>query len=73
MSLAFIPPASAMIGDHQTGFTKTQMVEAILELNGTAEREWLMTFDFPELRGYWQRLQHAGAPRGNAWDGSSAA
>lgn len=53
--------------------TKTQMVEAILELNATASRDWLMSFEFSDLRGYWLRLQHAMSPRGNGWDGSRAA
>ncbi|MFO0782671.1 MAG: hypothetical protein U0636_03215 [Phycisphaerales bacterium] len=49
-------------------YTKTQLIEAILEVNATASREWLMDFDFSALRRYWQRLQHALAPRGTTWE-----
>ncbi len=65
VSLTLTPPAERL--------TKTQLVEAILELNATASREWLMSFEFTDLRGYWLRLQHAMSPRGNGWDGSRAA
>jgi hypothetical protein len=47
--------------------TKTQLVDAILDVNGTATREWLERFDFAALRVYLDRLTHACAPRGNAW------
>jgi hypothetical protein len=73
MSLAFIQPGAEAASGAGADFTKTQLVEAILELNATASRDWLMSFDFADLRGYWRRLQHAGAPRGNGWSGSSAA
>lgn len=52
----------------ETTLTKTQIVDAILEMNATASRDWLMSFDFAALRGYFLRLHHAFAPRGTAWE-----
>jgi hypothetical protein len=56
-----------------SSLTKSQLVDAILEMNATASRDWLMAFDFPALRGYFLRLHHALAPRGSYWERGPAA
>ncbi len=56
-----------------SSLTKSQLVDAILEINATASRDWLMAFDFHALRGYFLRLHHALAPRGTCWERTVAA
>lgn len=80
---AFSAPVRAVSASHvplqadeprapRSGLTKTQMVDAILQVNASAGREWLMRFDFNALHGYFLRLNHACSPRGTAWDGMRA-
>lgn len=44
---------------------KKQLIEAILELNPSAARRWLESFDTPALRRYLKRLRYVERPRGH--------
>ena len=43
---------------------KTTLIECIRQINASAAREWLETFDVPALRRYLQNLQRTLEPRG---------
>ncbi|HWB19114.1 MAG TPA: hypothetical protein VG711_02355 [Phycisphaerales bacterium] len=43
---------------------RQQLIDGIHELNPTAKRDWLDSFEIHELRDYWEHLQHVLEPRG---------
>jgi len=44
--------------------SKAQLIDSILQLNGSAKQEWLDLFDVSALQRYLDHLQHALEPRG---------
>jgi hypothetical protein len=44
--------------------TKTQLIEAISQINQSARHEWLSLFDVAALRRYFEHLQWQLEPRG---------
>ena len=47
--------------------TKSQLINAIRELNPTAGARWLGRFDAKALRRYLEHLHHVLGPRGDGW------
>ncbi|MDA0803675.1 MAG: hypothetical protein O2819_07995 [Planctomycetota bacterium] len=48
---------------------KSQLIDAIRDLNPSADRAWLGLFSKEELGRYLQHLHHAQSPRGGpAWE-----
>jgi len=44
--------------------TKPHLIDAVIEVNPTARREWLAQFATEDVRDYLDRLRFAAEPRG---------
>ncbi len=47
--------------------SKSQIIDAIQQLNRSARRDWLDTFALPALRRYLDHLEVTLEPRGSVW------
>lgn len=43
--------------------SKSQLIQAIMDMNPSAQRRWLASFDETALRRYLAHLRHADRPR----------
>ncbi len=66
------PGADAYVREDMMMLNKSQLIDAIRDLNSSADRAWLGLFTRDELERYLQHLQHAQQPRGESpWQRTS--